>query len=132
MTEIVFSYRDKIIEEFRSDIGLGDQAGLHAMNEFQNRVLRPILKFQHPLFIAYFNYYATAQKLDISSLDSVELKVLIRKHLQSNTKLKNYLIGASTALFTAKQLQYYLQETKEINKRIISMLVERIFDGLDA
>lgn len=132
MVDIVPSYRDQTIEQFRSEIGFVDNTELHIMNDFQNCVLRPILKFQHPLFISYFKYYALAQKQDISFLDSNELRGLVRRHLQNDAKLKNYMIGASTALFTSQQLDYYFRETKEINKRIISMLIERIFDGLNA
>ena len=67
---------------------------------FQNNVLRPIIKFQHPLLI----HYISQQKLLFKSLaqsDTEEqTREIISVFIQKQSAVKNQLIGFITGLLT--------------------------------
>jgi hypothetical protein len=94
---------------------------------FQNTTLRPIIKLQHDLIIACFNYHVKRKKVIIkSTLDQrileKQLRLILLKDLQLKADLTNLIVG----LFTIEEYQEYLLSRNEINKRISKIIEERI------
>jgi len=99
------------------------------VEDFQNNVLRPILKFQNDLFIKLFiKYLHTKQTFKTLELE-VKLKV-IDDNFKRNSSLRQLLLGSVIAFFTTDEFITYDNFTYEINKRIFSMLKARLKNQL--
>ncbi|MFV7235599.1 glyoxalase [Flavobacterium sp. ZB4R12] len=118
--------RDTFLKEFRGQT-IGSVTTQSSSEEsFQNEVLRPILKLQNDLFIASFINYVAKNKADFYS-HSVEKKLsVIENAIQKDIKFRNALKGMIIALFTADEYAEYIKNSSNINKRMMSMLIERL------
>ena len=96
------------------------------IENFQNQTLRPILKLQNDIYLALFHAYAVRQKTDLSTLGKDKKRIFIEQSLQKDIALKNTFIGIAVGMFTPEELENYILESKEFNRRIITMLMERI------
>ena len=96
------------------------------VENFQNQTLRPILKLQNDLYLTLFNSYATRQKADYETLSGAKKRTFMEQSLQKDMVLKNTFIGITVGLFTNEELAVYVTQAKDYNRRIITMLVERI------
>ncbi|KEY20060.1 hypothetical protein [Kaistella antarctica] len=96
------------------------------VENFQNQTLRPILKLQNDLYLTLFNSYATRQKADYETLSGAKKRAFMEQSLQKDMVLKNTFIGITVGLFTNEELAVYVTQAKDFNRRIITMLVERI------
>jgi hypothetical protein len=118
--------RDQIIKEIRGE-SLGN-AGMQSSSEelFQNEVLRPILKLQNDLFIASFLNYISKYKRDFYT-KTVENKLAIIENLiQKDIKFRNALKGMIIGLFTTDEYTLYIQNSSNLNKRMMNLLIERL------
>jgi len=95
---------------------------------FQNQVIRPILKFQNELLIEVFLSRNKTKNQDLSALSFTEKQEIIKAQFKTNTTLKQMLLGCVIGLLTTEEFNYYNANTSNINKRIFSMLKERLFD----
>jgi hypothetical protein len=95
------------------------------IEKFQNQVLRPILKFQHSLLEIEVENNPLIEKLLMKELSSIKKRLLI-KGIISKPELKNQLLGQITGLLTNSEYLFYFSKKKEIDKRIFSMLMDRI------
>ncbi|WP_426474970.1 glyoxalase [Chryseobacterium balustinum] len=93
---------------------------------FQNQTLRPILKLQNDLYLSMFINYALKQKADFSSLSVSKKQMFIEQSIQKDAVLKNTFIGIVIGMFTLEELELYQSDSKVFNKRIITMLIERL------
>jgi len=94
--------------------------------KFQNETLRPILKLQNDLFLEVFRNYATKQKGAFFLL-SIEKKMhYVENAIQKDIKFRNTLKGIVIGMFTLKEYKEYIQNSSNLNKRIMKMLIERI------
>ena len=118
--------RDTFLKEFRGQT-IGSVTTQSSSEElFQNEVLRPILKLQNDLFIASFINYVAKNKADFYS-HSVEKKLsIIENAIQKDIKFRNALKGMIIALFTSGEYAVYIKNSSNINKRMMSMLIERL------
>lgn len=96
------------------------------MEQFQNKTLRPILKFQNELLSTHFSQFARSYKKDWGSISNENKIAFIENALIKNQGLKNTVIGMIIGLFTLKEQEFYLKNKSEINRRIIQMGKQRI------
>lgn len=95
---------------------------------FQNQTIRPILKLQNDIFIESFLNYVNKHKHDFYAL-SVEKKLLfIENAIHKDIKFRNALKGMVIALFTIEEFREYIQNSSNLNKRMMNMLIERLKD----
>lgn len=94
--------------------------------KFQNQTLRPILKLQNELYISLFTNYAIRQNADFNTLTSAKKNIFIEQSLQKDLVLKNTFIGMTIGIFTLEEMEIYNSDSKVFNKRIITMLIERL------
>lgn len=97
-----------------------------AIENFQNQTLRPILKLQNDIYLALFHAYSVRQKTDLGALGKDKKRIFIEQSLQKDSALKNTFIGITIGMFTPEELEIYSLESREYNRRIVTMLVERI------
>ena len=93
---------------------------------FQNKTLRPILKLQNDLFIQVFINYAIKQKNVFFNLTPDKKMNYIENVIQRDIKFRNALKGMVIALFTLEEYADYIQNSSNLNKRMMNMLIERL------
>ena len=116
---------DKIMA-CRSHITLKESKNTSDEEQFQNQVLRPILKFQNELFIKLFLSNCKTYKINFTEFNSEEKYDYLENLFKKDFKIRASFIGTVIALFTLKEFEKYLANQKFYNKRIIQMLVERL------
>ena len=94
--------------------------------KFQTLTLRPILKLQNDLLLGLFKNHITESKIMYYSLSPENKVLFIENSLQKNIVLKNKLIGVTLGMLTMEELAVYSANTNLYNKRIMSLLIERI------
>jgi hypothetical protein len=97
-----------------------------AEEKFQNQTLRPILKFQNDLFLEVFRNYATKQKGAFFTLNPDKKMQYIENVIQKDIKFRNSLKGIIIGLFTISEYNEYIQNSSNLNKRMMNLLVERL------
>lgn len=97
---------------------------------FQNATLRPIIKLQHNLLIAFYKAYLVSRKTDFNNTSNEQAEAFIKNSLLKDNRLKNNLLGIVIGLFTVEELKVYLTEASEINKRILGIIKQRLTDSL--
>ncbi len=118
--------REVFIRDFRGEtIGTVTQQS-SAEETFQNQTLRPILKLQNDLFLAVFANQISKHKSDFYKL-SVEKKLhYIENVIQKDIKFRNSLKGMVISLFSLDEYAEYIQNSSNLNKRMMNMLIERL------
>lgn len=93
---------------------------------FQNATLRPILKLQHELFLEVFRSYLSKRKKVFNQMAVHDRASYIEHTLKTDPKFKQLLIGMVLGMFTADELNAYLTNENELNRRTVTMLIERL------
>ena len=120
------SVRNQFIKEFRG-VTLGTISSESSSEEyFQNQTLRPILKMQNELFIEIFKNYILKSKANFETFTIDKKLQFIENSIQNDMKFRSLLNGIVIGLFTTDEYLLYSQNVNALNKRIITMLVERI------
>ncbi|WP_426091203.1 glyoxalase [Flavobacterium sp. DSR3-2] len=118
--------RDTFLKEFRGQT-IGSVTTQSTTEEsFQNEVLRPILKLQNDLFVASFINYINKNKADFYNHSLDKKQSVIENVIRKDIKFRNVLKGMVIGLFTSDEYAIYIQNTSNTNKRMMSMLVERL------
>ena len=117
--------RDTKIIELRNDPLGKITEGISTEELFQNRTLRPILKFQNDLLIALFIAYAIKNKNVFFTLSQEKKCSYIDKVTIADTAFRNQLIGVVVGLFSIEEFLEYTKNSSNLNKRISNMLIER-------
>ena len=98
---------------------------------FQNNVLRPILKFQNDLLLQIFIDYANQYKGVFFKLSDYEKLSYIQQALSTNQRLRSLILGTIVGLFAVEDFGYYKSNSSALNKRIITMTIQRLQSQLD-
>lgn len=93
---------------------------------FQNNTLRPILKLQNDLLIEVFKNYAVKQKNTFFELSPDKKEKYIENVIQKDIKFRNSLKGMIIALFSVEEYLVYIKNSSNLNKRMMTMLIERL------
>lgn len=100
------------------------------IEKFQNIVIRPILKFQNDLLLELFIFEFEKTKNKFDLINNEQKIKLIINNLKYNNKLKQILLGTIIGMFSNKNITFYKTNYSKINKRIFSMLNDRLIDQL--
>ncbi|UII75899.1 glyoxalase [Flagellimonas sp. HMM57] len=121
--------RSKNLLDIRPEIA---QARLHDNmsrdERFQNKTLRPVIKFQNLLLIEVFRNYIDKHKGAFYDLSLEKRLEFIEKSIQKDIKFRNSLKGIIIGQFTVEEYQNYIQNSSALNKRMMNMVIERIKD----
>jgi hypothetical protein len=101
--------------------------GSKELELFQNDVLRPIIKQLHFNIIYHFSTYLSikykGKYFNIASDQQTEyVQHVFSKDSNYKLELKGMIIGQ----FTKSEIQYYAKQNRKIDKRIYSIVLERI------
>ena len=98
---------------------------------FQNQTLRPIIKMQHDLLIAHFKQYMVSKKCDFDTLSNEQGSTFVRTSFRKDLPFRQTLIGLIIGHFTIEEYHQYTELGNPINKRIVSICMERILTSMD-
>lgn len=125
------SLRDKNIILLRPKVNSNKNISYkNDIEKFQNIVLRPILKFQNDLLVELFIFEFEKTKTKFNLINNEQKIKLIINNLKYNNKLKQILLGTIIGMFSNNNLTFYKANYSKINKRIFSMLNDRLIDQL--
>ena len=120
------SQRDAFLKEFRGE-KIGSFTSISLTEEvFQNEVLRPILKLQNDLVILTFVNYLKVNKINFNSFGTEKKGIEIENIIRKDSKIRDLLKGLIIGLFTSTEYFEYSKNISNLNKRMLSMLIERV------
>lgn len=100
------------------------------MEQFQNNTLRPILKFQNQLILHLFRNFIDKRfrkkKNTFDGMDISDQNIFITNAMKTDVRLKNIFLGIVLGHFTVEELTFYQKHESEINRRITSLLIQRL------
>jgi hypothetical protein len=99
---------------------------MSAQEYFQNNTLRPILKLQNDLILALFRHYIEKHKGVFYEISPERKMDYIESAIHKDMKFRNILKGLVLGQFTLEEYQIYSADSSAINKRILSMIKERL------
>lgn len=97
---------------------------------FQNRTLRPILKFQNHMFVVVFKNYISKYKNSFYELTLEKRFEYIENAVQKDIKFRNALKGIIIGHFTAEEYEIYIKNSSALNKRMMRMVNNRLKDQI--
>ena len=97
---------------------------------FQNSSLRPILKLQNALLLASFVNYAIKHKGVFFDIPSDKQLAYIENAVHKDQKFRNALKGMIIGQFTVEEYNIYTQNSSQLNKRMMSLVITRLQDQL--
>jgi len=93
---------------------------------FQNETLRPILKLQNDLIITLAQEFLKHRNVSWEKIKEKDPLQWLNLNIKRDIPFKNLMIGMVIGQFSKNELKEYLSFQKEMNKRIINMMTERI------
>ncbi|MGJ8549512.1 glyoxalase [Winogradskyella wichelsiae] len=97
---------------------------------FQNKTIRPVVKFQHNLLIAVFKNYITKHKNVFYELSLEKQLSYIDNATHKDTKFRNSIKGMIIGQFSVEEYQLYIQHSSALNKRMMNIVKERLIDSI--
>lgn len=120
------------LKKLRPKIPSISQEGISSEAEnFQNKTLRPILKFQNELLLEIFRNYIDLRKGTFRKLSIEKKKIYILENIKKDHKLNHLLLGTVIGQFTLEEWKAYQFEEKELKKRTTNMLIQRLQDQVE-
>ena len=100
--------------------------GKNEVEKFQNITLRPIIKLQHELLVSFFEHYLKSKKINLTSLSDEKKEETIYRIFKNDNAIKIEVRGLIIGHFTIAEYQTYLPMAADINKRIMTMISQRL------
>ena len=115
----------------RPIVNIDNKPEIHLENElFQNEVLRPVLKMQHEITLKLFNVHIKNLGIIWNDLKKSKKTQCVENQLSKNIQFKNLVIGIVVGQFNELELDKYLLNSREYNKRILQMTIQRIISTI--
>ena len=104
---------------------IGSFEDKNAVEKFQNETLRPIIKLQHELLLAFFENHLNKKKIVFDQLNRQKKIDLMSSIFKNDNLFKTELKGLIIGHFTTQEYKDYLAISVDANKRIFTMIKER-------
>ncbi|TNJ46379.1 glyoxalase [Tamlana fucoidanivorans] len=98
--------------------------------QFQNTVLRPIIKFQNDLFIEVFRNYIRKHKSVFYDYSLEKRITYLENAIQKDMKLRNSMKGMVIGLFTVEEYLMYIENSSALNKRMMNLVKDRLLSQI--
>lgn len=97
----------------------------HPNEVFQNETLRPIIKLQHPLLLAFISDHVLKLNKEFLELSKGKQRTFVSNLFAKDTTFKQRLIGLILGQFTVEEFNRYASISADVNKRILTICLER-------
>ena len=108
------------------------KGGTLDIEKFQNQVIRPIIKMQHSLLIALFQDYIKQRNIDFIDLKKEKQLNRISTILKKDTNFKSIISGIVIGHFSLNELNFFVQNSSELKKRVTQIVKHMLEDNLQA
>lgn len=106
--------------------GITTEPAQNPAEAFQNKVLRPILKFQHERIVAIFEHHVLKRKIPLNGMAPDDQKNYVEKAFQKDLALRNQLQGAVLGLLTDEEWGTFVESERELSRRMHHLLIQRL------
>ena len=106
------------------------KGGTLDIEKFQNQVIRPFIKMQHSLLIALFQDYIKQRNIDFIDLKKEKQLNRISTILKKDTNFKSIISGIVIGHFSLNELNFFVQNSSELKKRVTQIVKHRLEDNL--
>lgn len=96
------------------------------MEAFQNDTIRPVLKLQNDHLQLLVTSYLHKKRVAINSIATTRRRAKLQEMITRDSRLRNLLFGSIVGMFVEDELEYYLANEKEANRRITNLLIGRL------
>ena len=122
--------RSTLLKSIRPKIEV-DNSKSTELELYQSVSLRPILKLQNEVIFALVNNFLSEHKVVVKNLTDNKKIERIHDIFKNNIQQKQLLLGVVIGHFTHEEILFYNLNKKEVTKRIITMLLERVCSQLE-
>jgi hypothetical protein len=123
--------RDEFLLANRPTIAIENPESItEDLSRFQNFTLRAVLKLQNDVLARICVDFLQKNYKNFSQQQSLDKVKLLQQALKSNIQLKTLLFGVIAGFLTSEELDFYLQNTSEINKRLSAFIFKRVSEQL--
>lgn len=122
--------RDQHLINIRPQLDINIE-GANSLEAFQSKTLRPVLKLQHPMTqkLLYASPHFLKLQAKADKGDPKSHIELVTGYIKNNVVFKTKMIACIVGMMTDKELDFYLTDEHEINKRIIELQTQRFIDS---
>ena len=106
--------------------GLVSENKITSEELFQNETLRPIIKMQHDLLVAYFKEYILSKKCKFNELGELKQLDFISAAFQKDIAFRSEIKGLIIGQLTVSEYNQYITSKTDYNKRILKMIQQRL------
>lgn len=97
---------------------------------FQNEVLRPVIKMQHEIILAYIHSNEQLSVILSKKGSRTDFQTRVHTFISKQQDIKNQLIGMVLGMLTEEEFIFYRDHQNDLSKRISQMISQRISDTL--
>ncbi len=97
---------------------------------FQNEVLRPVIKMQHEIILAYIRSLEQFKIILSKKGSRLDFQTRVHTFISKQLDIKNQLIGMILGMLTEEELVFYRENQNDLSKRISQMISQRVSDTL--
>lgn len=93
---------------------------------FLHQTLRPVLKLQNDLLLEITRHFLLKRKVKLAKMSPDQRNQQIQHSIGKDNRLRGLLFGCILGQFTTEELNFYLANEGESNRRITQLLVQRL------
>lgn len=98
--------------------------------DFQQQVLRPVLKLQHVVLLATVADFAHDYRLPLATAAPTEASRLLTELLGRNARLRATVAGLALGMLTQPELAFYRRHRSELTRRLLDLAEQRVLSSL--
>ncbi len=121
--------RDDVVVSIRPKLDLVAASG--NIEEFQNEVLRPILKFQNDFLLIATKHYIGKYHKSFNALKKTNQESILVQASKQDPEFKAFTVWPIIGLMSSSEFAFYYQHRSELNKRISAMGIQRVLSQLE-
>lgn len=122
--------RDEYLLALRPSIDIDRKGKKSELENFMHETLRPVLKFQQTFIQALMDEEKHIKPESIRQLDQDSRQNFLANYISKNNKVRASLIGSISGLFTTGELDFYFEQKRELDRRIIEISIVRYLSKL--
>lgn len=96
--------------------------------DFQNRILRPLIKMQSDLLMAHLKAKLVLLRTDLTVLNKDQQIDTLTQLYTQDQAFRREVIGMVIGHLTLEEFYRYVQHSKELNRRITQIVLQRAID----
>ena len=109
-----------------------DKPAATMMEQFQNEVLRPVIKMQNDLVLDIYKHFLLKRKVPFNGMSIPKRKEWIANSLSKDNRLRGIMLGSIVGHFTKEEWAFYADHEGEVRRRIINLITQRLQDQMKA